>query len=134
MASSSDYFRATRHPWPTFLLLLPLLAAYESGVLLLGGPKPETLRNGADAWLRWALQSFGLDQMIVAPLLVGAAFAIWSWLRWDSKPGSLLTVCPGMLLECFVFALVLWGISHGFAPFLDTLGVPLSVPAIDPVV
>src|SRR5260221_13884434 len=72
--------------------------------------------------------------MIVATLLVGAAFAIWSWVPWDSKAGSLLTVCPGMLLECFVFALVLWAISHGFAPFLDTLGVPLSVPAIDPVV
>ena len=45
-----SYFTATRHPWPCFLFLLPLLTAYEGGVLWAGGSQPETLRNGADAW------------------------------------------------------------------------------------
>ena len=65
MAQQEDYFPATRHPWPCFLFLLPLLVLYEAGVLLLGGMHPETLRNGADNWLRWGLGSMG----------VGAAFA-----------------------------------------------------------
>ena len=55
----TSYFSATRHPWSSFLFLLPLLAAYEGGVLWLGGDRAEQIRNGADAWLRWALESLG---------------------------------------------------------------------------
>jgi len=35
------------------LFLLPLLVAYELGVLWLGGTQPDALRNGADTWMRW---------------------------------------------------------------------------------
>ena len=35
-----DYIGATKHPWPCFLFLLPFLAAYEGGVLWLGGTHP----------------------------------------------------------------------------------------------
>ena len=31
------YLSATRHPWASFLFLLPLLIAYEVGVFALGG-------------------------------------------------------------------------------------------------
>jgi membrane protease YdiL (CAAX protease family) len=38
-----------------------------------------------------------------------------------------------MLLECLLFAVALWGISHGFEPLLKSLGVPLSHgPKADP--
>ena len=135
MMRTGDYLRATRHPWPILVLLLPLLTTYESGVLILGGSNSDSLRNGADAWLRYALDSFGLNHLIVAPLTIAAVFAVWSWLRREDRPDSLLTVCCGMLLECFLFALVLWGISHAFAPFLDRIGVPLnSISNVDPVV
>ena len=135
MMRTGDYLRATRHPWPILVLLLPLLTTYESGVLILGGSNSDSLRNGADAWLRYALDSFGLNHLIVAPLTIAAVFAVWSWLRRDDRPDSLLTVCCGMLLECFLFALLLWGISHAFAPFLDRIGVPLnSISNVDPVV
>jgi membrane protease YdiL (CAAX protease family) len=129
MTISNDYFRATRHPWPILILMLPLLIAYEIGVLILGGSQSDALRNGADSWLRWALQSFGLNHLVVAPLTITVVFAVWSWLRRDDRPGNLLAVCSGMLLECFLFALVLWGLSHAFAPFLDVVGVPLSTAA-----
>ena len=131
----TEYFRATKHPWPTLLLLLPLLVAYECGIVWLGGSNPDTLRNGADAWLRWGLEAFGLNQMIVAPALVAVLFIVWSWLRRFDRPQALFSICSGMLLECFLFALALWGLSHGFAPFLDTLGVPLSnKPAVEQTV
>ena len=52
-----SYWQSTRHPGPCLLFLAPLLAAYEIGVVKLGGATPLALRNGADAWLRWGLQS-----------------------------------------------------------------------------
>jgi membrane protease YdiL (CAAX protease family) len=135
MTVSKDYFQATRHPWPILIVMLPLLIAYESGVLIIGGAKSETLRNGADAWMRWALQSFGMGHLIVAPMLIAIVFAIWSYVRRADRPEGLLTVCTGMTLECFLFALVLWGLSHAFAPFLEVVGVPLGISVeIDPLV
>lgn len=134
MAKNPPYFTAARHPWPTLVMLLPLLAVYEGGVAWLGGPRPELIRNGADAWLRAALDAFGIGQIVLAPWLVGFCFAVWSWRRRADRPGGLLTICSGMALECFVFALVLWGLSYGFAPFLNYLGVTLSTRAgPDPV-
>jgi hypothetical protein len=60
MAKRTGYLLGTRHPWPCLLFVLPLLAAYEGGVHLLGGAHPESLRNGADNWLRGALAAAGL--------------------------------------------------------------------------
>lgn len=125
----TNYLRSTRHPWPTLLLLLPLLTAYEVGIVWLGGANPQALRNGADAWMRWGLEAFGFDQLVVAPALVALLFIAWSWVRKEDRPGGLFTICCGMTLECFLFALGLWGLSHGFGPFLESLGVPLAVPA-----
>jgi hypothetical protein len=122
----TTYLRATRHPWPTMWLLLPLLLAYEVGIIWLGGSNAQALRNGADSWLRWGLEAFGLNQLIVAPALVAVAFIVWSWLRKDDRPAGAFTICCGMILECFLFALSLWGVSHGFGPFLESIGVPLS--------
>ncbi|MFL5341868.1 MAG: type II CAAX prenyl endopeptidase Rce1 family protein [Gemmataceae bacterium] len=128
----TEYLRATKHPWPTLLLLLPLLAAYEGGIIWLGGANPDALRNGADAWLRWGLEAYGLNQMIVAPGLVVALFVIWAYVKKHDRPRGSFTVCSGMALECFLFALVLWGLSHGFGPLLDSMGVPMNTNAVIP--
>ena len=37
----SEYLAATRHPWSCTVLLLPLLAVYEIGVLLVGQGQPK---------------------------------------------------------------------------------------------
>src|SRR5207253_549764 len=68
MGRRSTYLVATRHPWSCFVFLAPLLAAYEGGVFLLGGAHAQALRNGADTWLRWALEYFGFSQLYWAPL------------------------------------------------------------------
>src|SRR6516165_1053683 len=85
-SGSTDYLRATRHPWSSLLFLLPLLATYEGGVVWLGGSQPDLIRNGADAWLRWGLEAFGLNQLVVAPGLVAIIFVIWSWVRKHDRP------------------------------------------------
>ena len=40
-AECGEYLAATRHPWACVLFVLPLLAAYEAGVLALGTGQPE---------------------------------------------------------------------------------------------
>jgi hypothetical protein len=123
----SSYFKATRHPWPCFLFLLPLLAAYEVGVLSVGGAQPEALRNGADTWLRWGLEVFGLHQLYAAPALLAGYFLVRSWWRWDDRPADVVGAWLGMAIESVSFALVLWGLSRSLGPALDALGVELDI-------
>jgi membrane protease YdiL (CAAX protease family) len=120
------YLVATLHPWPCFLFLLPLLAIYEAGVIWLGGPSPDTLRNGADAWLRWSLQSFGLPHLYCAPLFLVLLFLIWSMACWRDRPDHPLEVWLGMVAESAFFAVGLWLLSRNLGPMLDEMGVRLN--------
>jgi membrane protease YdiL (CAAX protease family) len=128
MVQPGAYLGATRHPWPCLLFLAPLLITYEAGVLVLGGPNPETVRNGADHWLRAGLQACGVGLWWVPPLLLGLAFCLWAWWRWSDRPGDLIGVLSGMVLESVTFALGLWALSRVLAPLLVRFGVEMSVP------
>jgi membrane protease YdiL (CAAX protease family) len=128
MSEAQTYFRATRHPWPCLLFLLPLLAAYEGGVVWLGGAQPDSLRNGADAWLRWALETFGLNQLYLVPVLLGAAFLLWSVWRRDDRPRDLLGIVSGMALESVFLALGLWALGRAAAPLLVRLDLAHALP------
>jgi membrane protease YdiL (CAAX protease family) len=128
------YYRDTRHPWPSLLFLLPLLGGYEIGVLALGGERASALRNGADAWFRWALEAFGVNAVLLAPVLVVVWFGYWSWRRRSEQPEDMFSTCVGMWFECFVYALGLWGVSHALGPVLDRAGIELNAPlAVDPM-
>jgi hypothetical protein len=120
------YLSATRHPWACLLFLLPLLVAYEGGVLWLGGDQAQSLRNGADAWLRWGLEVFGFRQFLAAPIGVLVLFAAWSWARWRDRPDHTPTVFLGMLFESGLFALLLWGFSRNYGAILDRCGITLA--------
>jgi membrane protease YdiL (CAAX protease family) len=117
-----SYLGATRHPWPCLLFVLPLLLAYEVGVIWLGGTQPDALRNGADAWLRWGLETFGLSQLYGAPALVALFFLGWSWLRFGDRPDDPVGVLAGMAVESAAFALGLWGLSRAMEPLLSRPG------------
>lgn len=133
MSANSDYLRATRHPWPCLLFLLPLLAAYEAGVYYLGGGQPEVLRNGADNWLRQGLALAGLRQHFWTPALLLAVLAAWNYLRRHDRPGDLVGVLSGMSIESVGFALGLWGISRTLGPLVDYFGLELSMgPSTNP--
>ena len=123
------YLLATRHPWPCLLFLVPLLAAYEGGVVWLGGTRPEAFRNGADTWLHWGLQAFGLSQLYWAPALIALVFLLWSWLRRDDRPDDLPGVWIGMAMESMIFAVGLLGLSRALGPLLDSFGIALQYPA-----
>src|SRR5947209_12113490 len=122
------YWQDTRHPGPCLLFLAPLLIAYEVGVVSLGGERALSLRNGADAWLRDGLAACGLKHPAAAPGLVVLMLAVWFWRQRDSIPEDAPNLCLGMALESVVGAIVLWGMSRGYAPLLDRLGITLTVP------
>jgi hypothetical protein len=133
MSQSSGYAPATRHPWPCLLFVLPLLVAYEVGVLLLGGHHPETIRNGADHWLRCALEFLGVRFFWVPPLVLLAVFGYWAWQRRGDRPGDLVSVLSGMVLESITFALGLWALSRMLGPLLQQAGFGLNLvpPPLD---
>jgi hypothetical protein len=126
MSAKVSYFQATRHPWPSLLFLLPLLSSYEAGIFLLGGPQPDALRNGADAWLHYGLQTIGVHFAYAPPALIAIFFFVWSYVARDKKPQDMVGVVSGMVIETIFFALGLWGMSRALGPLLDHFGIRLS--------
>ncbi len=129
MSKASGYFPATRHPWPCTLFLLPMLLAYESGVMLLGGAHPEALRNGADNWMRFGLTALGLPYFWLPPLMLVTALFGWNLVRRGDRPGDMVGVLSGMSIESVGFALGLWGVSRALVPIMQQLGVQLEISA-----
>jgi hypothetical protein len=126
MPAKTPYYQATRHPWPSFFMLLPLLSLYEGGIWWLGGPRAAALRNGADAWMRYGLQSISSYLTYAPPLLIALLFLGWSYAARANRPQDLAGVVCGMVLETVFFALGLWGISRAMGPVLDHFGIRLQ--------
>ncbi len=127
MALPAGYLKGTRHPWPCLLFVMPLLALYEGGVWILGGPNPESLRNGADHWLRFGLSALGPWGLGLPPVALTLVFICWSSARRQDQPTDLVGVLSGMVLESVAFALLLWGISRVLPAVLLRFGVTLDV-------
>ncbi len=129
------YLAAARHPWACVLFVLPLLTAYEVGVLCLAPEQRDTCRNGADLWLRSLLGEIGLRQWFWAPALLALGLLTWAWARRKDRPGEMAAVALGMLLESSVLAVGLWGACHGLFPLLDRLGMQVAATTrMDPTV
>jgi hypothetical protein len=115
---SGSYWSVIRRPLPSLLFVLPMLVAYELGVLWLGGSSAEILRTGADSWIRQTLNTLGLTDHLLPPLAIVVALLGWQAaapLDWRFSPLCLL----GMLAESLVLAVALIGLSRlvdlGFA-------------------
>ncbi len=125
----TSYWAATRRPFPSLLLVGPLVIGYEWAVIWLGGASPERLRTGADTWMRNALGSLDLDDRWLLPLLLVVILLGWqvvSYRDWRFSPGIL----AGMVVESLVWAVMLVGISRlidaGFS-YLER-GEPAGLP------
>jgi hypothetical protein len=87
---------------------LPLVLAYEGGVLLLGRGSP---RNGADVWLRQLLDALGLGAYFLLPTLTVLGLLAWHHVehdRWKFSGG----VLAGMAAECLLWAVILVGLAR----------------------
>lgn len=131
MSKVNGYLGASRHPWPCFLFVLPLLLLYETAVLLLGNS--DTVRNGADYWMRSLLGQLGLKFFWIPPVLLILIFIVWIYRRRDDPAGDLPSVLIGISIESVACALGLWGISRLLAPLLRSMGLPLALAQeVDP--
>jgi hypothetical protein len=122
-----SYLKATRHPWAALVFLGPLLAVYEGGVLWLGGDRGERMRNGADAWMRWGLDVFGVGHVLAAPVIVLLVLLVWTWWRWEDRAEDPPAILFGTAFESCFFAFLLWNFSRNFGPIVEGLGLPLQI-------
>ena len=98
-----DYWKQAKRPLACLLFLLPLLAIYEWGVVRYGGGQPESVRNGADFWMRSWLQYAGFSFELLLPCIVLSGLLCWhlaSRQSWRISGGTF----AGMLAESLLFA------------------------------
>lgn len=127
--AGDDYWTAARTPLCCLVFLAPLLMAYEFGVLWLGGENPETLRNGADYWMRAWLQQQGARLPWLLPALVIVALSTWQVVgKFPNK--CRLETLVGMAAESVLFACLLLLLAQGqdwlFRVYLSPLNVTVA--------
>jgi len=108
LPSEDTYWSISRRPLTSLVFALPLVLAYEGGVLLLGRGSP---RNGADVWLRTLLDHLGFGQYFLLPVLTVLGLLAWHHVehdRWRFSPAVLV----GMAGESVLWAAVLLGIAR----------------------
>ena len=103
-----SYWSLSRTPLTSLVFTLPLVLAYEGGVLLLGRGSP---RNGADVWLRQLLDAIGLEPYFLLPALTIVGLLAWHHVEHDRWQFS-VAVLAGMAAECVLWAAVLVGIAR----------------------
>ena len=106
--AAESYWALSRMPLTSLVFILPLVLAYEGGVLLLGRSSP---RNGADVWLRHILDGLGFGEYFLLPVLTILGLLAWQHIehdRWSFKPWVLV----GMAAECLLLAVVLVGLAR----------------------
>lgn len=107
-AAADDYWSLSRTPLTSLVFTLPLVLAYEGGVLWLGRGSP---RNGADVWLRQFLDLIGFGSYFLLPVLTLLGLLAWHHIehdRWRFSPA----VLAGMAFESCVWAGVLVGLAR----------------------
>lgn len=126
-AAGETYWSLSRAPLESLVFTMPLVLAYEGGVLLLGRGSP---RNGADVWLRGLLDSLGFGAYFLLPTLTVVGLLAWHHVehdRWAFRPG----VLAAMGLESVVLAAMLLGIARLQARLWPDLLAQLPVGVVD---
>lgn len=106
--AGDGYLAVSRMPLTSLVFTLPLVLAYEGGVLALGRGSP---RNGADVWLRQLLDSLGFGAYFLLPTLTVLGLLAWHHVehdRWRFRPAVLV----GMAAECVLWAAALVGVAR----------------------
>ena len=106
-----DYWSDTRRPLTSLLFLLPWIAIYEIGILMLSQPGSNELRNGADYWMRSLLALSGAGQILLLPMLVIAILLSWHLIRRYSWTIRIETQV-GMLAESLLLAVALVAVGQ----------------------
>jgi hypothetical protein len=95
----------------SLLFLLPWIAIYEAGIVMLSQPGSNGLRNGADYWLRSVWVPSGPGRILLLPTLVIAILLSWHLIRrypWTIR----LETQVGMLAESVLLAVALVAVGQ----------------------
>ncbi len=113
------------------IFVVPLLTAYEAGVVWLGGRDADAFRSGADAWLRGGLEYLGLNRPWLVPAMVVAGLLVWPIAQqdpWRISPGMVGgMLCEGLLLAGVLIVLAQlqsYGIKTWQAGGATTAAIP----------
>ncbi len=87
-------------PLTSLIFVAPILLVYELGVVVLG---PSALRNGAEQWLRQLLETVGMGQYILLPILTCGLLLGWQHLSQHPWRISAFAL-KRMISESFVLA------------------------------
>ena len=107
----SGYFYESARPFTSLIFILPMLLAYQGGILAMG---PDAVHNGAADWLQHVLSTIGVGNFVVLPAVTCAFLLGWHYVKrlpWKFSPWVLL----GMLTECGLWAAVLWSFFRGWS-------------------
>ena len=102
------YLSETRRPFVSLAFVAPMLLIYEFGIIALG---PQTMRNGADVWLRHFLDLIGFGQYFLLPILTVFSLLAWHHLThepWQFSP----KLVGGMLIESIAFGIFLLAVAQ----------------------
>jgi membrane protease YdiL (CAAX protease family) len=117
----ASYWSISREPLASLAFVVPLLAAYEAGVLSLGR---QAVRNGADLWLRGFLDALGFGQYFLLPSLTVVLLLTWHHL--SGKPWRFpFRITPGMALESLMLASVLVVLAQVQGLACQAIGIPI---------
>ena len=127
-----EYWSETRRPFCNLVFLLPLLFAYEFGVGIAGGPGGQSIRNGADAWMRHWLHQAGIEIVWLLPTLLLGTLIAWHmttrqpWkMSWDTLGGM---AAESML---YAFLLIMLGQLTDYG-FRHSALIPLQMDSPSP--
>lgn len=115
---AGDYARQTRRPLASLAFILPLLAIYEGGVVALGS---RAVRNGADVWLRRLLDTLGLGQYFLLPVLTVGLLLAWHHTTRDRWRLS-AHVLYGMYAECLLLGVALVTLGQLQGALVNAIG------------
>lgn len=95
----NTYLEGTRHPWTSLLFVVPLLLAYEGGRWAAGPAALQEVRNGAEHWMRLAVEFLGFPANFAAPGVPLAVLLAWCLFRRHDRPGAFISLGIGMIVE-----------------------------------
>jgi membrane protease YdiL (CAAX protease family) len=102
------YWSESSRPLMSLVFVAPMLVAYEVGLLLL---HPTSMRSGVDLWLRKFLNTAGLEQYLLLPILTCGILLAWHHIKGYPWKVGWYTLY-GMFLESVVLGTGLLLLGH----------------------
>ena len=117
-----DYRRETQRPIVCLVFVVPFLLFYEIGSILLNDPHG---KSGIDQWMHWVLETVGIGQLVILPILTAAILITWHHLTEDT-PKVRPQVLLGMTLESLGLGMILFFAGNAFGHLGQMAEYPLQ--------